>query len=111
MRRRDAPLCLWVFDILAQNGTDLREQTLSRRRQKLNKLMARSTSPLIRISEIFFDATGLLRACADRKMEGIVSKRVDMPYRSGPAKHWLKTKCPAWREANSRRHEFFQKQE
>ena len=71
--------------------------------------MVRSMSPGIRISEIFFDAAGLLRASADRKMEGIVSKRVDMPYRSGPAKHWLKTKCPAWREANSWRHEFFQK--
>ena len=28
-------------------------------------------------------------------LEGIVSKRVDAPYRSGPSKTWVKTKNPA----------------
>ena len=28
-------------------------------------------------------------------LEGIVSKRVDAPYRSGPSKGWLKSKNPA----------------
>jgi len=27
--------------------------------------------------------------------EGIVSKRTDAPYRSGPSKTWVKTKNPA----------------
>ena len=27
-------------------------------------------------------------------LEGIVSKRVDAPYRSGPSKVWLKSKNP-----------------
>ena len=27
--------------------------------------------------------------------EGIVSKRTDAPYRSGPSKAWLKSKIPA----------------
>jgi ATP-dependent DNA ligase len=27
-------------------------------------------------------------------LEGIVSKRLDHPYRSGPTKAWLKTKNP-----------------
>jgi bifunctional non-homologous end joining protein LigD len=27
-------------------------------------------------------------------LEGIVSKRIDAPYRSGPSKSWLKTKNP-----------------
>jgi len=27
-------------------------------------------------------------------LEGIVSKRLDAPYRSGPARSWLKTKNP-----------------
>jgi bifunctional non-homologous end joining protein LigD len=29
------------------------------------------------------------------KLEGIVSKRKDLGYRSGPARIWLKTKNPA----------------
>ena len=28
-------------------------------------------------------------------LEGIVSKRTDAPYRSGPSKTWLKSKNPA----------------
>ena len=28
-------------------------------------------------------------------LEGIVSKRVDAPYRRGPSKVWLKSKNPA----------------
>ena len=28
-------------------------------------------------------------------LEGILSKRVDSPYRSGPSKTWLKSKNPA----------------
>jgi ATP-dependent DNA ligase len=28
-------------------------------------------------------------------LEGIVSKRVDAPYRSGPSRPWLKSKNPA----------------
>jgi ATP-dependent DNA ligase len=28
-------------------------------------------------------------------LEGIVSKRMDAPYRSGPSKLWLKSKNPA----------------
>ena len=27
-------------------------------------------------------------------LEGIVSKRIDAPYRSGPCKTWLKSKIP-----------------
>jgi len=32
-------------------------------------------------------------------LEGIVSKRVDAPYRSGPSKTWIKSKNPAMERA------------
>jgi ATP-dependent DNA ligase len=38
-------------------------------------------------------------------LKGIVSKRADAPYRSGKRPEWIKTKCPAWREANRDRFE------
>ena len=102
-------LCVWVFDILSQFGKDLRPLSLVARRWKLDKLMGRTASPLIRYSETFSHPTALLAACAERGMEGIVSKRVDRPYRSGPCKEWIKVKCAAWRESNQWRHEFFNK--
>ena len=39
--------------------------------------------------------TDRVRACLPHGPEGIVSKRVDAPYRSGPSKMWLKSKNPA----------------
>jgi ATP-dependent DNA ligase len=36
-------------------------------------------------------------------LEGIVSKRTDSAYRSGPSCDWVKTKTTAWREANRER--------
>jgi ATP-dependent DNA ligase len=30
-------------------------------------------------------------------LEGIVSKRIDAPYRSGPFLGWRKIKCPGYR--------------
>ena len=48
----------------------------------------------IRFSEEFDGAGGaLFKACAERELEGIVSKHVLSPYRSGRSKTWLKTKC------------------
>ena len=75
----------------------------------LKTLMDRVDGQVIRYSETFADPLPLLTACAARDMEGIVSKRTDRPYQSGPSRYWLKTKCPQWREENRWRHEFFQR--
>ena len=109
LQKRDLPLCVWAFDILSYLGNDLRPLRLSARRQKLNKLMARVDDPMLQCSEIFLDPHALFKACSDRRMEGIVSKRVDRPYHSGPTPDWIKVKCPEWREENTWRHEFFAK--
>jgi len=49
----------------------------------------------------------LLMMCGKMHMEGIVSKRLDRPYVSGPTRDWVKVKCAAWKEANRWRHEVF----
>jgi bifunctional non-homologous end joining protein LigD len=107
LRRCHEHLCIWVFDILSQNGKDLRELPLASRRGKLDALMARVRSDTIRYSEPFPDPIRLLEACAEHKLEGIVSKRIDRPYRSGESNSWIKVKCPQWRQANQWRQEFF----
>jgi ATP-dependent DNA ligase len=65
---------------------------------------------LIKYTERLKDdgATVLEHACK-LGIEGIVSKRADAPYRSGPRPEWVKTKCDAWREANRDRRELFEK--
>jgi bifunctional non-homologous end joining protein LigD len=109
LQKQEAHLCVWVFDILSQYGKDVRALPLVARRAKLHKLMTRVQSNQVRCSETFQDPRRLLAACQERRMEGIVSKRVDSPYVSGPSKRWIKVKCPDWREANAWRHEFFEK--
>jgi bifunctional non-homologous end joining protein LigD len=108
LHRQDTQLCVWVFDILAQNGKDVRSLTLRQRRAKLDKLMARTDIATVKYSETFDDPNVLFKACTDRRLEGIVSKRIDRPYRSGPSKDWLKVKCAHWREANTWRQDFFE---
>ena len=39
------------------------------------------------------DGDALFKACADKGLEGIVSKHALAPYRSGRSKSWHKTKC------------------
>ena len=52
----------------------------------------------------------LLGAASRMGLEGIVSKRRDQPYRSGPNSGWIKVKTATWREANKDRGELFAKQ-
>ena len=41
------------------------------------------------------DGATMFRHVSSMGLEGIVSKRTDAPYRSGPSKTWLKSKNPA----------------
>ena len=62
-----------------------------------------------RYSESFDDPVSLLRVATKFKLEGIVSKRLSSPYRSGHTRDWLKIKTEEWREANRQRWELFSK--
>lgn len=85
-----------IFDILLENGTDLRRLPWSDRRKRLEKLMARNRSPILVLSEVWEDGTALLKAAAEQRIEGIVSKYRNAPYRSGPTDAWQKVKIPGW---------------
>jgi bifunctional non-homologous end joining protein LigD len=104
----DYDLCVWAFDILHLNGADLRSSPLSERKYALEKIIYKAKDHTLRLSESFNDGTKLLASCERMGLEGIVSKRRDFPYRSGPA-DWTKVKCAGWREANAWRHNFFNK--
>jgi bifunctional non-homologous end joining protein LigD len=110
VRKRTNFLCVWVFDILFHNGKDLRFLTSVERRQRLEGILLRANNAAVRYSETFPDPIALLSACKAQGLEGIVSKRIDKPYRSGPSKDWIKVKCPQWRENNQWRHDFFARQ-
>jgi bifunctional non-homologous end joining protein LigD len=92
---REEKIVFYAFDLLHINGYDLRGVPLKERKRVLADLLAsQNDSSRIRYSSDF-DVGGdrLLQHVCRLGAEGIVSKRVDEPYRSGRAKGWLKAKC------------------
>jgi ATP-dependent DNA ligase len=91
MRRCCAP-----FDLIEHDGDDLRELPLIERKRRLKKLIGKAKRRAIRFSEhLTGDGPTVFRHVCDMGLEGIVSKRTDARYRSGPSRTWLKAKNPA----------------
>jgi bifunctional non-homologous end joining protein LigD len=94
IRASSANILVYAFDLLHIDGKDLRQQTLSERRAVLKNLIGDDADSRIQFSEEFDgDGAALFKACAERALEGIISKHSLAPYRSGRSKTWLKTKC------------------
>ena len=91
------------------NGRDLRELPLFERKARLEKLILAANVGWLHYSESFDDGIELLKAADRMKLEGIVSKRRDSPYRSGKKSAWIKVKCAAWRAANKERWRLFER--
>ncbi|MDR5799005.1 MULTISPECIES: DNA ligase D [Caballeronia] len=93
-RRSTSDLTYFAFDLLFINGQDMRESPLRERREALISLLADFPSERIRTSESFTDDPHSLLASACRmRLEGIMGKRLDAPYRSGRSTDWIKLKC------------------
>jgi bifunctional non-homologous end joining protein LigD len=89
-------LCVWCFDLLHVEHTDLRQLPYADRRARLRRLVAKTDDRRLRYSEQFDDPHTLLKACARMRLEGIVSKRIDRAYSSGRTNDWIKVKCARW---------------
>ena len=98
-------LVFFAFDLLFEAGQDLRALPLSDRKTRLEALLdgRREAIPTIRYVA-HFTAAGeavLLAACR-MSLEGIVSKRLDAPYRSGRSDSWTKAKCRGGHDVRDR---------
>ena len=83
---------LYAFDLLFLDGEPLWTKPLYERRLILASIV--STRSAILLSEDYIgDGADLFRLACEQELEGIVSKRLDKPYRGGRSRTWLKTKC------------------
>jgi bifunctional non-homologous end joining protein LigD len=73
----------------------LRPLPLIERKRRLVRLTGRVEIPCLHVLQTFGDGEALLRAAEQHGLEGIVSKRRDAPYRSGPSRDWVKVKTAA----------------
>ncbi len=89
-KRQADEAVLYAFDLLFLDGHDLRPWSLGNRRDALGSVVGEGA---LLFSEAF-DVTGaqLFAAASESDLEGVVSKRRDLPYRSGRQEDWLKVK-------------------
>ncbi|RUT98097.1 DNA ligase [Mesorhizobium sp. USDA-HM6] len=82
-----------AFDILHLDGLNFARLPLLQRKQALRQLVQPGVGK-IQYSEHFEgDALAIFRAIERTGLSGVISKRADSRYRSGPSKTWLKAKC------------------
>src|SRR5437868_4653386 len=88
---------LYAFDLLSDDGVDMRDETLQICKLWLGNLLTRSTDGILH-NDYHHDAGAigplLYRQACLMGLEGIVSKRRDSTYKAGPSKHWIKVKNP-----------------
>jgi bifunctional non-homologous end joining protein LigD len=101
--------CVWAFDLLYLNGTDLCDRALFHRKERLERLVSKVRGSWLCYSETFTDGAELLTAAERMGLEGIVSKKIDARYQSGNQCDWIKVKCPTWRARNRERWRLFER--
>ena len=98
---RSKDLIYYVFDLLFAEADELRDEPLTARKARLKKLLAPAKKAARQVRFVdHLDAPGdaVLQSACRMKLEGIVSKRADAPYRSGRGDSWAKSKCRAGHE-------------
>lgn len=75
------------------NGEDLRRTSYVDRKAALRKLL-RHGRGIQYVEHAEGHGDKMFAAVCNLGLEGIVSKKLDAPYKSGPSKTWLKVKNP-----------------
>jgi bifunctional non-homologous end joining protein LigD len=94
-------LIFFAFDLLFAENEDLRPLPLDQRKARLRELLdgLKGRHAGLRYVEHFETAgDAVLESACRMHFEGIVSKELDAPYRSGRVGSWTKTKCRAGHE-------------
>lgn len=94
-RTRDGEAFLYAFDLLELDGMDLRARPLIERKAMLAELLARRVTPGLELVEhADEDGPALFKAACRMGLEGIVSKKKNGKYISGPkpCRSWVKVR-------------------
>jgi bifunctional non-homologous end joining protein LigD len=93
--RHDAAAVLCAFDLLELDGRDLRRMPIEERKGILAKLLSHPHEGIDFNEHCTGDGAIIFKHACALGCEGIVSKRLGSPYRSGRTNPWLKVKNPA----------------
>jgi bifunctional non-homologous end joining protein LigD len=93
-KANDHAVFLYAFDLLELDDIDLRPLPLEDRKRRLRALLAQKRKRIVYNDHLKGDGEAFFTHACKLGCEGIVSKRSDLPYRSGRTKSWLKIKNP-----------------
>jgi len=88
----ESPGVLYVFDLLAFEGYDLRPLPLEKRKALLEQIVPR-VGPIKYLAHFEKDGEALYEQVVKMGLEGIVAKKADSPYRAGRSANWLKIRA------------------
>jgi bifunctional non-homologous end joining protein LigD len=91
-------LIFFAFDLLHAEGQDLTELPLSKRKDRLKALLPEGDDHIRYVEHFTSGGEAVLQSACRMNLEGVVSKRLDAPYRSGKGASWTKAKCRAGHE-------------
>jgi len=91
--RTSANIVYFVFDLLAQDGENLRARPLEERKARLAELVAQAPGVIRYSDHVIGGGARFFEAACRSGLEGIVSKRRDQPYLPGRGPAWRKVKC------------------
>ena len=86
------PVRLMLFDLLSENGTDLRRLPLRKRRGRLEAFFRTSGCPVELSPLIDGDVLHILESAEELGLEGVMAKRTDGRYVGQRSRSWLKLK-------------------
>ena len=89
------PAVLCAYDLLELDGEDLGREPIETRKSTLKSLLRGKHAGIAFNAHFVADGAIVYQQACALGCEGIVSKRLGSPYRSGRADCWLKVKNPA----------------
>ncbi|MDL2352121.1 MAG: DNA ligase D [Pseudomonadota bacterium] len=86
-------LAYHAFDLLELEGEDLTGLPNVERKERLEALLRGAADPVHVADHVIGAGEALFKGMCAAGQEGIISKRIDAPYRSTRSKDWVKVKC------------------
>jgi DNA ligase D-like protein (predicted ligase) len=86
-------LVYFAFDLMELNGIAVARMTLLERKKRLAEILRKPPAGVAYSEHEAVDGEAMRIAACQKGLEGIISKRIDVPYSPGNRGIWIKSKC------------------